>query len=242
MDRLTRHELKQDDFRVGIDQLEQYLKTNLKQLVTVAVLVVGVAGLTIGLKYYISQQEASANAELASALTTFHAYVGQMSPNITDAETASFPTAATKYQKALGQFNGVVLKYRMYPRPKAAVIALYYVGICESLLGNSEAAIRSLQQASGEGDQGIAALARFALAGEFLKSGKTQEAAQIYQSLADHPSLTVPRASALLAMADTLRVTQPGQARQLYSRIEKEFGSDASIADTIKQQMAGLPQ
>lgn len=240
MDRLTRHELKQDEFREGIDQLEQYLKTNLKQILTGAIVVIAVVGLAVGLKYYISEQQANANAELASALTTFHAYVGTMASPL-ESETTSFPTAANKYQKALGQFNTIVLKYRMYPRPKAAIIALYYVGVCESLLGNSEAAIRTLQQATGEGDPGIAALARFALAGEFVKSGKTQEAAKIYQSLADHPSLTVPRASALLAMADTLRATQPGQARQLYDRLEKEFGSDPSIADTIKQQMAELP-
>ena len=129
----------------------------------------------------------------------------------------------------------------MYPRPKAAIIALYHVGVCESLLGNSEAAIRTLEEASREGDQGIAALARFALAGEYLKNGKTQEAAKIYQNLADHPSLTVPRASALLAMADSLRETQPQQARQLYDRIGKEFGSDPAIAATLKQQMEGLP-
>ena len=111
MDRLTRHELKQDEFREGIDQLEQYLKTNLKQILTVAIVVIAVVGLAVGLKFYIAQQEANANADLASALTTFHAYVGT-TPNALDAETPAFPTAANKYQKALGEFNAIVLKYR----------------------------------------------------------------------------------------------------------------------------------
>ena len=35
MDRLTRHELKQDDFRETLDQLEQYLKAHLKEILTV---------------------------------------------------------------------------------------------------------------------------------------------------------------------------------------------------------------
>jgi TolA-binding protein len=116
------------------------------------------------------------------------------------------------------------------------------VGVCEALLGNSAAAINTLQEASRDGDREIAALAQFALASEFLKSGKKQEAATIYQNLVDHPSLAVPRASALLALADTLKDSQPGQARKLYDQIQKEFGSDASIAEALKQQMAGLPQ
>jgi hypothetical protein len=39
-----------------------------------------------------------------------------------------------------------------------------------------------------------------------------------------------------------LKDSQPGQARKLYNQIQKEFGSDASIAEALKQQMAGLPQ
>jgi lipopolysaccharide biosynthesis regulator YciM len=130
----------------------------------------------------------------------------------------------------------------MFPRPKVVSIALYHAGICESLLGNSGTAIRTLQEASRDRDRDIATLAEFALAGEFLKSGKPQEAVRIYQDLADHPSLTVPRATALLAMADTLKDSEPGRARQLYEQIQKEFGSDPTIADAMKQQMAGLSQ
>jgi TolA-binding protein len=242
MDRLTRHELKQDEFRDVLDQLEQYLKTHLKEILTVAILVIVVVGLAGGLKYHLDQQEASANVELASAMRTFQAYVGPPAPNTPDADSDSFQTAAEKYKKAQEQFNAIVAKYRMFPRPKAATIALYHVGLCESLLGNSAAAINTLQEASRTGDSEISALAQFALAGEFLKSGKKQEAVTIYQNLVDHPSLAVPKASALFAMADGLKDSQPDQARKLYDQIQKEFGSLASVAEALKQQEAGLPQ
>jgi hypothetical protein len=242
MDRLTRHELKQDEFRESLDELEQYLKAHLKEILTVAILVIGVAGLAVGLKYYHDRQEASANIELASALRTFQAYVGPPAPGTLGADSQSFPTAAEKYNKALDQFNAIVLKYRMFPRPKAASIALYHVGICESLLGNSAAAINTLQEVSRDRDREIATLAQFALAGEFFKSGKTQEATKIYQNLADHPSLAVSRASALLALADAYKDSQPGRARQLYEQIQKEYAFDSSITDAMKQQIAELPQ
>jgi tetratricopeptide (TPR) repeat protein len=242
MDRQTRHELKQDEFRETLDQLEQYVKAHLKGILTVAILVIVVGGLAGGLKYYLDQQEASANVELASALRTFQTPVGSPAPGALGADSESFPTAAEKYKKAQEQFNAIVLKYRMFPRPKAATIALYHVGICESLLGNSAAAINTLQEASRDGDREMAALAQFALAGELLKSGKKKEAATIYQNLVDHPSLAVPKASTLLALADSLKDSQPGEARKLYDQIQKQFGSEASIADALKQRMAGLPQ
>jgi tetratricopeptide (TPR) repeat protein len=242
MDRLTRHELKQDEFRETLDQLELYLKAHLKEILTVAILAIVVVGSAGGLKYYLGQQEASANMELASALRTFHAYVGNVSPETMGSGSEAFLSARDKYQRAREQFNAIALKYRMFPRPKAARIALYHIGICESLLGNSAAAIKTLQEASRDGDREIAALAQFALAGEFLKTGKKQEALQIYQNLADHPCLTVPRASALLALADALKDSQPKRARQLYDQVQREFGSDVSIAEAVRQQIAELPQ
>jgi tetratricopeptide (TPR) repeat protein len=242
MDRLTRHELKQDEFRETLDQLEHYLTAHLKEILTVAILVVVVVGLAGGLKYYLSQQDASANIELAYALRTFQAYVGPATPETLGAESETFSNGRDKYQKAQEEFNAIVLKYRMFPRPKAVSIARYHVGICESLLGNSAAAINTLQEASRDGDREIAALAQFALAGEFLKTGKKQEAVTIYQNLAEHPSLAVPRASALLAMADALTDSQPARARQLYEQIQREFGSDASVAQALREQMAELPQ
>jgi tetratricopeptide (TPR) repeat protein len=242
MDRLTRHELKQDEFRETLDQLEEYLRTHLKEILTVGILAVVVIGSAGGLKYYLGQQEASANMDLAAALRTFQAYVGNATPDTLGAGSEAFSNATDKYQKAREQFKAIVLKYRMFPRPKAASIALYHVGICESLLGNSAAAINTLQEASRDGDREIAALAQFALAGEFLKTGKGQEAVKIYQNLADHPRLAVPRASALLALADSLKDSQPGEARKVYDQVQKEFGSDVSIAQALKQQMAELPQ
>ena len=175
-------------------------------------------------------------------MRTFQAYVGNATPDTLGAGSETFSNATDKYQKARDQFKAIVLKYRMFPRPEAASIALYHVGICESLLGNSSAAITTLQEASRDRDREIAALAQFALAGEFLKTGKKQEAIRIYQNLADRPSLAVPRASALLALADALKDSQPAKARQLYDQVQGEFGSDPSVAQAVRQQLAELPQ
>jgi len=240
MDRLTRHELKQDEFRETLDQLEQYMKAHLREILTTAILVIGVVGSAGGLKYYLAQQEASANIELASALRVFQAYVGNVNPD-TVGGSEIFLNSADKYAKAREQFNAIVLKYRMFPRPKAVGIARYHVGVCDALLGDSAAAIGTLREASREGEQEIASLAQLALAGELLKTGKQPEAVKMYQNLVDRPTLTVPRATALLALAAALKDSQPARARELYDQVQKEFGSDPSITAAIREQMAELP-
>jgi predicted negative regulator of RcsB-dependent stress response len=242
MDRVTRHELKQDEFKESLDQLEQFMAAHLKEIVTVAILAVIVVGSAVGMKYYLGEQETNANLDLAAALRTYQAYVGVVAPGSLPAGTESYPTTADRYKAALLKFSALVAKYRLYPRPKAVGIALYHAGLCEAFLGNTAAATNTLQEASREGDRNIASLAQLALADVFLKAGKTPEAEKIYQNLADHPTLTVPRASALLAMAESLKNAQPARARQLYDQIRKEYSSEPSVAEILKEEMADQPQ
>ena len=240
MDRQTRHQLKQDEFRDTLEQFEAYFKRHYQEILNYTIVVVAVIALAGGLKYYTDRQEAQANADLGAALQTFRAYVGPPQPGAMDQGGTSFPTAQEKYKKALGQFQGIVDKYKMVPRPKAVAIARYQAGVCQALLENHSAAVATLQEVSYDSDKEIAALAKFALAGELVKTGKIPDGVKLYQELADHPTISMPRASALLAMADAYRSSQPAQARQIYERLGKEYASNAAISSNIKQQMASL--
>jgi tetratricopeptide (TPR) repeat protein len=232
VDRQTRHQLKHDEFKDTIVSVEEYFKHHYKEIINIAIIVVVVVGLAGGLKYYTDRQEAGANADLGEALATFRASVGQPTPGQNDPEGSSYPTAQEKYKKALQQFDAIVDKYKMIPRPKAVAIARYQAGVCQSLLGDHAGAIQTLTE--------IAAMAKFALAGELASSGKTVEAAKLYQELADNPTVSVPKASALLAMADAYRDSQPAQARQIYERVAKDFATNATVAQAVKQDIASL--
>ncbi len=239
MDRYTRHQLKHDDFQEKMDALQVFVEEHLKQIIMIGVAVIVVAGAVWGIKSYYAKQEGAANAELQTAITTFQAYVGSGQESNLLGAGESFPTAKAKYQKALTQFSEVV---KNYPRTKAGAYALIQMGICQSELGNETAAIKTLQNASKNSDKEVASQARFALAGVLAKTGKMAEAAKIYQDLANHPTTMVPRATALLAMADAYRATEPKRAREIYEQVQKEFGSDAVIAEVLKQQLASLPR
>jgi predicted negative regulator of RcsB-dependent stress response len=222
VDRQTRHQLKHDEFKDSLVQIEEYFKQHYKEILTVVVVVVAVVGLAAGLKYYSDRQEAAANADLGEALTTFRAYVGQPTPE------QNQPVGST------------LNKYSMVPRPKAVAIARYQAGVCQSLLDDHSGAVLTLTEASQGHDAEIASLAKFALAGEMIKSGKTPEGIKLYQELADHPTINVPKASALLAMADAYRGSQPAKARQLYEQLQKDFVSNPAVEQAVMQQMATL--
>lgn len=238
MARLSRHDLKEDKLRTAFEDYEHFAKEHYQEILAAVGIVVVVVGLAVGLKLYNDRQEAEANAQLGIALKTFRAYVGAAAPGTFGPDAEAFPTAREKYKKALQQFTELTQKF---PRRKAAAIARYHVGVCQAQLGDQAAALKTLQEASRESDRNLASLAQFALAGEMARSGKLPDAVKLYQDLADHPTLTVPRATALLALADAYRATQPGQARQIYQRVEKEFGSDPTVAEALKQQISSLP-
>jgi tetratricopeptide (TPR) repeat protein len=237
--RLTRHELKKDEFRTTYEEFERFAKEHYKEIASAVGILIVVVGSAAGLKLYLERQEAQAAIQLGAALRTFRAYVGAPTPpGSPGSEIETFPTARERYKKALDRFTEIS---RKFPRTKAAEIAAYHAGVCQAELGDQAAAIKTLQGASGASDRTIASLAQLALAGELARTGKLEEARKLYQNLADHPTLTVPRATALLEMAEAYRGTQPAQARRIYEGLEKEFGSDPALAQAIRQQMASLP-
>jgi len=239
---ISRHELKADQFRSTFEEFEEYVKTHYREIATVLGIVVVVAGLAGSLKVYQARREADANELLGDALTTFRAYVGAPPQGGVPPNFQSYPTAGEKYKKAQDQFLDVVQKFSRVPEPKAVAVARYHVGLCQAMLGNHDAAIKTLQEASRESDRNIAALAQFALAGELVKAGKIDDAGKIYQDLAARPTSTVPEATAKLALADAYRASQPAKARLIYQELEKKFGSDVTIAQVLKDQMASLPK
>jgi len=242
--RLTRHDLKEDEFEDTIENLREFARQNAQQIgIAIAAFIV-VAGGIVGWRTYNQRQAAAANGALSEALKTFVAPVSAapvnlFSSNPAQAASGQYTSDQQKYKAALSQFNAVAAKY---PRQKAADFARYHAGLCESALGDDAAAQKTLAAVGRSSDKDAAALANLALAGELAKTGKTAEAAKVYQDLAQHPAATVPRTMALLAEADLYRSAKPAQARAIYEQVAKEVGSDPYLSSTVQQQIESLPK
>ena len=238
MAHLTRKELKKDPFlSVYYDDFVEFAEKHYRELaaalIVVALLVVGV----MSWKRHTQAQEANANALLGSALATFHAYVGSASADALGPGVQRFSTPDEKYEASLKGFSAVAAKY---PRQKAGEIALYHAGICQAMLGQPTAAVETLERAGKSSDQEIASLSRLALGDELEQTGKTAQAEEIYKNLVQHPTRTVPAATAWLALADAEASANPSGARQIYERMSNQMSSDAFLAETLKQKLADL--
>lgn len=240
MARLTRKELKQDPFlSVYYDDFVEFAQHHYQKIIVAVIIVILVAVAGVSWKRYRQRQDIAANAMLGEALNTFHAYVGQSAQGALAPGAQTFADPAAKFQAALKQFTVLNQKYSHF---EAGQIALYHIGLCQAQLGQQDAAIQTLRRAGQVSDQGVASLARFALAGELAKIGKTPEAESIFRSLAEHPTNTVPAASAWLALADAERATNPTEARAIDQRVLKSLGSDSELAGAVKQQIAGVSE
>jgi hypothetical protein len=243
--RLTRHELKDDKFKSAFEEYEHFAKQHYREIAVAVGMTLVIVGLVFGLRYLMDREEAAANAQLGEALETFHAYVGAAAVGAMGAQALSFPTAHEKYTKALGEFSAMAEVKgwaTVLPTQRAVRIARYHAGLCQAELGDEAGAVKTLTQASDDRDVEIASLARFALAEQLVKTGKTADAVKLYQNLEDHPTTAVPKATAELAHADALRTTQPAVARGIYEHMQRDYASDTTLAESVRQQIASLPK
>jgi hypothetical protein len=138
---------------------------------------------------------------------------------------------------ALKKFDDVADRYK---RTRPGQMARYYAAICLVTLNRYDEAQKDLKAVEGSSDQAIASLARFQEAQVDELTGKGSDAVQIYQQLADRPTVFVPRQVALLALADHYTSSDPDQAAKFYRQVKTEF-PDTPAATTADQRLQLLP-
>lgn len=235
MARLTRHELKRDEITARLaGLLEFFLSHQRRILLTTLVAVLVLAAATGGLLYLRSRQ-ARAAAAFTSALTTYHALVVPTPPP--GFPMRSFKSAADKNQEALKEFTEVAERF---PAFSQARWARYYAALCKRDLGNLAEAEKELEVAARDGNEDLAAVAKLALAGLYLETDRTPEAEKLYRDLESHPTTTVPKVTAQLALAELYQKSEPAKAAEIYQQIEKENPGTAA-ADLASQMLGNSP-
>ena len=127
-----------------------------------------------------------------------------------------------------------------YPHTKSADIALYFVGLSSSQVGDNAAAERDLRKVVSSGGQDLSALAKFALASVYRNTNRLKEAIDLYKQLIDKPAPTVGKAMAQMELAETyVQNQQPGEAKVIYQQIQKENPS-SEVAGTASKKVADL--
>lgn len=222
MDRQHRHDLKHDKFVDEIGVLSSKARANQRLLYTIGAAAVAIALIAYGIYFYRNTRESNAQQQLATAITTFEAPVGDPPQGQAPTPGPRFKTEDEKTAAAEKQFKDVQSKYS---GSDAADIAGLYLARIAVQRGDTKTARPLFEEfVSDHGDHTLASAARYSLYQLRIESG---EAAQVSTELTAElakaePAL--PGDSILMLLAQAYEA-QGNTAKSLeaYRRITTEF-------------------
>lgn len=236
MDRLTRKELKTDEIAEKAFDLWQWVTVNKTMVIRVgaAVVVIGLAWL--GYSLYSSSQATARQAALAKALHLDEATVGATNDQPT---AAHFATEDEKNKAAQAAFADVAAHYR--GSQEGAIAEMYLAGAAAEK-GDMTQAEQRFQGVIDNAPKNYAALATVSLAQLLGSEGKIDQAEKLLRNLMTHPTSTVSKDSAQLALAQILAKTKPEEARKLLAELTVPGQSRGPIIRAALAISADLPQ
>jgi len=236
VDAQTRSALKKDDVfihstQAGLDWIAENRSKALR--ISIAVLVI-IALAIAGAIFYQQRSQAAANAfgRAASLYGTPIADPAQPAPP----GMKTFPTTADRAKAANPLFEDVA---RRYGSTTAGHNALYFAALTAAEMGNTSAAEADFRKAGDLHDASLASLAHLALANLLTQQGKTAEAIKLYQDLINHPTATVPSATAQLQLAELYEANnKSAEANKIYAQLKAKDATTAA-GQIAAQKLAG---
>ena len=238
MARISRQELKHDEFVESVAEATGYLRGHGRTIAIAAGIVVAVLIAVFGYRLYAERQSIRAETALGKAMQTFHARLRQPAdPAVRDEpDEITFASDSIKYQSALKEFGDLAQKY---PRTRVARVARYYSALSQIQLGQAEAASRTLEELAASDDREISSLAKFQMAQLYQRSGKWSDSEKLLRQIIQNPTFSVSKAAAEMTLADQLRRKNPAEAIKLYEQVRNQFPT-SPLADTAKERLDEL--
>ncbi len=228
----TRQQLKRDRFADASQETLSWAIEHQSKLITAGIVLVIALAIIAGGWYYFDQQNQKASVELGAAGRTSQMPV-RPAGMPAQPEFPSYATIAERGKDAEKQFLAVAEKY---PHTKSADFARYLGGVAAADAGDNATAERELKAVAGERNQDLSSLAKMALAALYRTTHRDSDAMAIYNQLADHPTASVSKASALFQKAEMLQATQPAEADKIYKQIAAE-DANGPIGRMAQQRM-----
>lgn len=239
MARISRKELKKDEFVQEVTHTVEYVQMHRQPIVVWSAVAGGLLLVVLGSYLLWNKRNTDASDSLSRALRTFHGTVLPAgAPPPQGSPEKFYASDKEKFTTALQEFQAIAGKYSMQ---KQAAVARYYIGLCQLQLGNTAEGQRELTALAEGKDEQVGSVARFALASALVNQNKMDEAEKHYRYLIDHPTAEVPKTAAQMTLAAHLRSTKPKEAEKIYRELEQQKFSP-KLADMAKRMLAELKQ
>jgi predicted negative regulator of RcsB-dependent stress response len=231
---ITRKELKQDRIKETFEHGAEAVFSHRSATLAVLLVILVVVSIWSGWRIYTDRQTVHASAAFSEAMKVYSARLGPADPS-----QPGEPAFADEVSRSNAAQQKFVQAADKYPRNYYGRLARYYSALCLEDADRLNQALEELKKISGSGDAGITALSQYQTAVIYARTGKVDEAAKIYRSLADAQSVLVPRPMVLLELANTLRPNNPAEAVKIYEQVKKEF-PDTPIAEEADKGMSTI--
>ncbi len=223
-DRLSRHDIKHDEFVSGVTRAALWLEDNHRRVITGVVAFALALVVTVAARAWWHAREEKALNLLAEVERRYHATVqGEQEPVLQRPTPGlTYPTHEEKYSAVLESADALLARYGS---GAASRQARYYRALALRDLGRHDEAATDLKALLGRRLAPLPrALARMALAETHEAAGRFAEAAAVYAELASSPPDMFPAEAALLGQARCLELENKiAEARAVYQRIVDAF-------------------
>ena len=224
---ILRKDLKKDEIREKIVSGVESVASHQQAMWSVIAVALVVALAIFGWNSYAQRQTAKASVALDDGMKIFQARI-RAAGEPADPLDITYLDEKNKYTDAEKKFVQVANEYG---RTKPGQMARYYAALSAVQLKQYADAETNLNQVVSGGDPNLAGLAKFQLGQVYIQEGKGAQAVELLKQLADKPTVFVPKAMAMLALADYYRQADPAQAAKLYNQVKQEFPDAAAEAD-----------
>jgi tetratricopeptide (TPR) repeat protein len=224
VDTQTRHALKQDSFVQATASGISWIDAHRQTLIRVSVVIVLLIGISLAGSIYYNNHNDKAEVLFGQAMDIYN------TPLATPGQPAepglkTYATAADRAKAAHPLFEQVAEEYSWF---KAGANARYLAGMTALDMGDKATGENDLKKAADSSDSGVAALAKFALAGLYHQTQRDSQAIELYQQLIAKPTATVPASMAKLQLAALYEITKPEEAKKLYAEIKDQDKTTAA--------------
>jgi predicted negative regulator of RcsB-dependent stress response len=216
---ISRKELKKDEIRETLTHSAEAIASHQRQIWIYGGVALVVALAILGWRFYTQQQNAKASTALADAMKVYQARI-RTATEPAQPDEITYVDEKNKFGDAEKKFTEVA---NHYPHTRPGQLARYYAALSLEKLNRYDEAENDLKSVESSKDESLSSLARFKLAQIYDEAGKGAQAVQIYQQLADKPTLFVPKPIVLLALANHYSSSDPARASKLYNQVKSEY-------------------
>lgn len=236
--RLTRKEIKRDDFAAAVGRSVEYAGSHVRNIVYAVAGVVLLGALAAGFYFYRGHRQQGANQALAEAVKVYQAPIAATGAKPADPSEPSFPSEAARRARAKVLLEKVRDDYGL---ADAADVAGLYLAQIAAADGKVDEARKLWSDFADEhGGTMLASEARLNLIDLDRKQGKGEAVVKELQAMLEKGDSPLPQDVILNELGKTQeQLHRPQEAVQSYQRILDEFPQSPFRQDA-QQKVAAL--